>query len=79
MTSNADRMQRIRERQRDHDQALEAATWFTAAQLAHRWHVSLTTVYMIPRTALPYLSIGQGKRPIRRYSPTAVTAYEAHV
>lgn len=77
MTSNGDRMQRIRERQRAHDEALEATTWLTAAQLAHRWHVSLTTVYMIPTSELPYLAIGQGKRPIRRYAPTAVASYEA--
>lgn len=70
------RLERIRERQREHHEAIESATWFTSSQLAARWNVGQTTVLMIPREALPYRTFGLGKRPRRRYSPAAVHAFE---
>lgn len=70
------RLDRIRARQQEHNDALESTQWFTSAQLAARWNVGQTTVLMIPRDALPYRTFGLGKRPRRRYSPAAVEAFE---
>lgn len=74
--TDTERLNRIRERQAEHNAQVEAGTWFTTAQLAARWHVSVTTVLMIPTSALPYRPFGVGKRPRRRYSPAAVSAFE---
>lgn len=78
MTDSRDeRIARIRARAKEHGEALESATWFTSAELAKRWGVSATTVYMIPVTELPFKRFGKGKHPIRRYSPAAVLAFES--
>lgn len=50
--------------------------WYTAAELAARWNVSVDTVYRVPRDVLPYIEFGAGARAYRRYSPGAVAAYE---
>jgi hypothetical protein len=72
-----ERMARIRARATAHDEAIESVKWPTAAQLAARWNVSLTTVYEIPRERLPYKEFGGGQKPRRRYRPTDVAAFEA--
>ena len=74
---NAERLARIRDRQAEHNAAMESAQWFTSAQLAARWNVGQTTVLMIPKETLPYRTFGLGKRPRRRYAPAAVLAFEA--
>jgi hypothetical protein len=77
ITPAEERMARIRARATAHDEAIESVKWPTAAQLAARWNVSLTTVYEIPRERLPYKEFGGGKKPRRRYYPAGVAAFEA--
>jgi hypothetical protein len=62
----------------EHEAQLRAGAWFTARQLAERWQVTVSTVYGLPRTDLPYVQLGTGQRRLhRRYSPEAVAAFEA--
>lgn len=54
---------------------LEAVLWLTVADLAARWGVSTGTVRKIPRTELPYLTLGASH--VRRYNPDDVQGFEA--
>lgn len=77
MRDTTEQLARIKARAKAHGEALESATWFTSSELAARWGVSVTTIYVIPVAELPYKRFGKGKRPIRRYSPADVLAFEA--
>ncbi|MDB4916384.1 MAG: hypothetical protein JWM95_4028 [Gemmatimonadetes bacterium] len=72
-----ERLARIRARAKEHGDAMESATWFTAGELAKRWGIALTTVYEIPIADLFYKRFGKGQHPVRRYPPAAVMAFES--
>lgn len=71
MTSTAD----IRADADAHAAQLAAARFLSARDLAGRWGVDDDTVRAIPRSQLPYLTLG--KSNLRRYAPGDVEAYEA--
>ncbi len=77
MPDSTDRIERIRARAAAHHEEIESVAWPTAAQLAARWGVGVSTVYEIPRERLPYKAFGTGRRPRRRYRPDGVAAFEA--
>lgn len=64
----------LRAAAREHARQLEAVRWATVKDLAERWKVSTTTVRKIPRSELPYLTLGASA--VRRYDPSDVECYE---
>lgn len=64
----------IRAAAAEHDEQLQASTWWKTKDLAARWGVSRDTVLAIPREKLPYLEFGNSN--MRRYKPDDVLAFE---
>jgi hypothetical protein len=64
----------MRAEAREHARQIEAVTWLSVHELAQRWRVSPNTVRKIPRSALPYLMLGETR--VRRFDPRDVEAFE---
>lgn len=75
----ASALQPIRERARAHQAELDlAVNSFTVQDLAARWKIAESTVRDIPRSDLPYMEFGRGRKlKRRRYHPEDVLAHEA--
>jgi hypothetical protein len=71
-------LEEVRARTARHDAELDRNTkFFSVADLAKRWGVSVSTVRAIPRERLPWTNLGHGLvRELRRYHPDAVASYE---
>jgi hypothetical protein len=70
-------LEELRERAEEHDDELASTDWFTVADLAARWHVSQTTVRLIPADQLRYKEFGAGEKlKRRRYRGDWVAEYE---
>lgn len=73
-----DRLATLRAKRDAHEAALPVSEWYTPAQLATRWHLSLSTVRQIPASVLPFKEFGGGEKlKRRRYHAADVAAYEA--